>query len=139
VNTHARRLAAAALAAVACSGPPPRSAQNPAPMPPIPDGSCADPALRELMASGAPQPVRPQLRKRPYPNTPSRALAAGVQGWVCVRYTIAPDGHISEAMVYSASPSGWFEEAALESVYRWQYEKSQGSGPWFSIIKFWIH
>jgi protein TonB len=134
----ARWLAAFALAAVACSGVPSHNSRNPAPMPPIPDGSCADPALRRIMEADTPRPVRPELLARPKPAMPSRALAAGVQGWVCVRYTIAPDGHILDATVSSASPPGYFEEAALRSVQRWKYEPSQGSGPWFSIVQFWI-
>jgi periplasmic protein TonB len=131
----ARWLVAAALAAASCAS---HASRNASSMPPVPDGACADPAQRAIMDSGAPQPVRPPLLARPHPAVPGRALANGIQGWVCVRYTIAPDGSISEAIVFAASPSGYFEEAALDSVYRWKYEPSQGSGPWYSIIKFWI-
>lgn len=59
---------------------------------------------------------------QPQPVYPRRALEAEREGSVRLRITIATDGSVSEAVVLSARPQGWFEAAAIEGVKRWRYQ-----------------
>jgi TonB family protein len=47
---------------------------------------------------------------------------------VRLRLTIAPDGHVSDAKVVQAEPSGWFDRAAQDGVKRWRYVPSERGG-----------
>ena len=58
---------------------------------------------------------------QPSPPYPARALQAEKEGIVRLRLTIAPDGHVSDAVIIEARPRGWFEEAAANGVKRWRY------------------
>jgi TonB family protein len=61
---------------------------------------------------------------QPQPQYPRRALEAEKQGIVRLRITIGPDGSVTDAVVLSAEPRGWFENAALSAVKRWRYRPS---------------
>lgn len=55
------------------------------------------------------------------PVYPPDAVAAGVEGFVEVRFTVAPDGTVSDSEVVSSEPAGVFEAAALDAMGRWRY------------------
>jgi TonB family protein len=107
---------------------------------PFPEGS-AGPSLappevpRSEPVPGAP-PLLPAMEDipsadivaspvaQPQPEYPRRALEAEKEGIVRLRITIGPDGSVIDAVVLSAQPRGWFENAAVSAVKRWRYRPS---------------
>ncbi|NOT41030.1 MAG: energy transducer TonB [Alphaproteobacteria bacterium] len=73
-----------------------------------------------------PPPTPSQIVARPLsqpkPVYPRRALEAEREGVVRLRITIQPDGSVSDAVVSSAHPPGWFENAAIDAVKRWRFQ-----------------
>jgi TonB family protein len=63
------------------------------------------------------------------PTYPPAAAAAGIEGHVDVRFTVAPDGGVSGAEVVEAEPADVFDRAALAAVRRWRYSPSEGTEP----------
>ena len=59
---------------------------------------------------------------RPPIRYPRRAEEQEKEGVVRVRVTIQPDGTVSDVVVVSARPPGWFEQAAIDGVKRWRYK-----------------
>ena len=55
------------------------------------------------------------------PNYPEAAQADRTSGWVDVEYLISPQGETSSISVIASSPSGVFDEAALEAVATWRF------------------
>lgn len=53
---------------------------------------------------------------------PRDARRDGVEGWVDVEFTIAPDGSTRDLIVRDAMPREVFEQAALDSMRRWRFE-----------------
>jgi TonB family protein len=62
------------------------------------------------------------------PAYPREAQRQGVEGWVDVEFTIAPDGSTRDLVVRSAERGDVFEEAALDSVRRWRFEPVMRNG-----------
>ena len=52
---------------------------------------------------------------------PRDAERRGIEGWVDVEFTIAPDGTTTDLVVRNAQPLNVFDRAALESVSRWRF------------------
>jgi protein TonB len=82
--------------------------------------AAAEPACAEAPALGDREILETAPHKPP-PRYPKAAYAANVEGKVLLGIVIAPDGRVSEARVVRATPSGWFEEAAIECVKQWRY------------------
>ena len=55
------------------------------------------------------------------PNYPESAKADRTSGWVDVEYLISAQGETSSISVIASSPSGVFDEAALEAVATWRF------------------
>lgn len=55
------------------------------------------------------------------PTYPPDALAAGVEGFVEVRFDVDAEGRVTGPEVVTAEPEGVFEDAALAAVSRWRY------------------
>lgn len=55
------------------------------------------------------------------PIYPPDAVDAGTEGFVEVRFTVAPDGTVSDAEILSSEPEGIFDDAALDAMDRWRY------------------
>ena len=55
------------------------------------------------------------------PRYPPRALEGEKEGKVELSITINPDGSVGEVRVVSASPAGYFEDAAVTAVKKWRY------------------
>lgn len=85
--------------------------QKPEPPPPI---DLTPPTSSEAIVAN---PI-----EQPSPEYPQRAVEAGKEGLVRLRITIAPDGTVTDAVVISARPPGWFENAAIRGVKRWRYQ-----------------
>jgi protein TonB len=65
--------------------------------------------------------AEPVPRMRFPPRYPQRALMRHVEGKVVLRFTINPDGSVSDAEVIEADPPGYFEQSALRAISRWQF------------------
>jgi protein TonB len=88
--------------------------------------------------------VRPQMpttmaaepvpRMRFPPRYPQRALMRHVEGKVVLRFTINPDGSVSDAEVIEAEPAGYFEQSALRAISRWQFHPKVVDGKAVSRI-----
>jgi protein TonB len=62
------------------------------------------------------------------PDYPPRALAAGVEGWVQVRFSVTAIGTVSDAIVVASEPRAIFDKAALDAVARWRYNPRVENG-----------
>jgi len=60
-----------------------------------------------------------------YPKT---ARSKGVEGYVVLSLLISATGEIEKVQVLEASPSGVFEDAALQGVRNWRFEPAQYQG-----------
>lgn len=61
------------------------------------------------------------------PSWPASA-AAGVEGWVVLRFTLLPNGTVSDVEVTEAHPAGVFETSAVEALRQWTYEPVEHNG-----------
>lgn len=59
---------------------------------------------------------------------PPDARAAGIEGYVVVRYDVAADGRVVNARAVRAEPRGVFEESALQAVSRWRFSEPRRDG-----------
>lgn len=59
---------------------------------------------------------------------PPAARAAGIEGYVVVRYDVDIDGRVRNARVVSAEPAGVFDESALQAVSRWRFSEPKRDG-----------
>jgi protein TonB len=55
------------------------------------------------------------------PDYPPEALRQGIEGWVRIEFTIAPDGGVRDAVIDAADPPDVFDQSALQAVARWRY------------------
>ena len=62
------------------------------------------------------------------PIYPEQAKAAGVQGWVKVRYDIGDDGAVENLTLVESHPPGVFDAAALAAVAQWRYRPTTLDG-----------
>ena len=75
--------------------------------------------LLQGCANGLNQPM--QLIHEVGPAYPQEAQAAGVEGWVRMRYDITAQGLVANLRVAAAQPAGVFDAAALQAVAQWRY------------------
>jgi len=62
------------------------------------------------------------------PVYPRDAQRAGIEGWVQVEFTIAPDGSTRDLRVRDSAPTQVFDKAALDSVSKWRFEPIRKNG-----------
>ncbi|RMG21077.1 MAG: energy transducer TonB [Deltaproteobacteria bacterium] len=72
------------------------------------------------------QPPRPMHVVQP--TYPPRARANGTTGRVDLKLCIGATGEVESVRVLKASPSGVFEDAAVEAVRRWRFEPATYKG-----------
>jgi protein TonB len=53
---------------------------------------------------------------------PARALQTGIEGWVEIAYTVAPDGSVTNVKVVNATPPKVFEASASRAVSHLRYQ-----------------
>src|SRR5690606_37080356 len=53
---------------------------------------------------------------------PREAQRAGIEGWVQIEFTIAPDGSTRDLRILDSEPAQVFDKAALDSVSKWRFE-----------------
>lgn len=84
-------------------------------------------AEREFMSNVVSASSLKRVREMP-PEYPLDAQREGLEGWVDVEFTVAPDGTTQDLVVRNSEPPGVFERAALESVERWRFEPVMRDG-----------
>lgn len=85
------------------------------PVPPLADANAA--------AILTPAAIRmPNLLRDRAPRYPAKALSRKVEGHVELAFTIKGDGSVTDVRVLSATPQGFFEEAAMATSRFWQFE-----------------
>jgi periplasmic protein TonB len=112
--------------------PPPRlqvsSPQSPARQPldietpDIPIAVAGGPVLAAAWQGGEPgldAEVIPIVRIEP--NYPRDAVLRGLEGWVRLRFTINPDGTVSNPVVVAAEPPRVFNREAIQAILRWRF------------------
>lgn len=62
------------------------------------------------------------------PQYPSRALIAGIEGWVHLEFTVTAAGTVKDVKVLDADPRGYFEKAAEQAVLRYRYKPKIENG-----------
>ena len=67
------------------------------------------------------------------PAYPAAAKAAGLEGWVRVRYAVGADGAVGNPQVVEAAPEGVFDAAARAAVARWRYAPDPRGLGWESV------
>jgi protein TonB len=45
-----------------------------------------------------------------------------VEGWVLLRFTVLPNGTVTDVEVRESSPAGVFEASAVEALRQWNFE-----------------
>jgi len=68
---------------------------------------------------GADADVIPIVRIEP--QYPREALMRGIEGWVQLRFTINPDGSVSNPEVIAAEPPRIFNREAMRAILRWKF------------------
>jgi periplasmic protein TonB len=59
---------------------------------------------------------------------PPEARAAGIEGYVVVRYDVGVDGRVGNVRVAAADPAGVFDESAVQAVSRWRFSEPLRDG-----------
>ena len=131
--------------------PPPLPPHAPFPLPPPPPPAPATPPPQEIVPVPPPAPseesvspeaeVSPdtpydasQVDRLPVPQGgisarfPARARRQGVSGQAVVEFVVSPQGIPEQIRVVSASPPGYFEEAAREAVEGCRFQPAWRGG-----------
>lgn len=67
--------------------------------------------------------------KRTYTITPTwPQSAAAVEGWVLLRFTLLPNGTVSDVEVKESEPQGVFDASAVEALRQWKFEPVERDG-----------
>jgi protein TonB len=69
------------------------------------------------------------MLKRTYTITPAWPQAAvGVEGWVLLRFTLLPNGTVTDIEVKESEPQGVFDGSAVEALRQWKFEPVERDG-----------
>lgn len=69
----------------------------------------------------SPQDTEATAIVRSEPKYPITAARQGIEGWVQLHFTIAPNGQVTHATVVNAQPKRIFNKQALRAIKRWKY------------------
>ena len=113
------------------SAAPPQSNLQPAPAAASASTHTASPtasaeAVVAASPPGAVEEAEPKVNIKP--DYPQRALRAGIEGEVTLRFTITPEGRVDNLRVTAAEPPGVFEREARRAVRRWRFEPRRENG-----------
>lgn len=56
------------------------------------------------------------------PTYPREALLGGIEGWVRITFTIAPDGSVMNPRVLDSQPRRIFDREATRAILRWKFK-----------------
>lgn len=83
---------------------------------------CAGALLLFVLLAGCAAAPRPlQFVSGPDPTYPPAAKAAGIEGYVTVRYDVSAQGTVVNLRVVEAEPVGVFDAAALAAIGQWRF------------------
>ncbi|MCY3857410.1 MAG: energy transducer TonB [Gammaproteobacteria bacterium] len=85
-------------------------------------------AILLLLASCGTSVVPPILLESGRLVYPPDSRDANVEGSVLVAYTVNEDGEVSNVRVLSSTPTGVFDEAAIDFVRTWLFQPQKRSG-----------
>lgn len=97
-------------------------------------------ALALSMAAASADPVAPttgtgedvisaSTLTRTYTTPPTwPESAGGREGWVQLRFTVLPDGTVTDIVVNESDPAGVFDASAVEALRQWKFEPVQRDG-----------
>lgn len=109
---------------------PTQSNLRPAPAAPAPAAPAPAPTPAPAPAAAPPpgtaEEVTPLVDVPP--NYPRRALSAGIEGEVTLRFTITPDGKVENLRVTASEPPGVFEREARRAASRWRFAPRRENG-----------
>ena len=117
-NRFLASAAALVLVMVSACG---HSRRYPAPMPPRSSSACDHPDAAAKSAEPSESADIVPI-KRVAPKYPNRAVNRGIQGWVCLEFTITETGTVRDPHVINSAPGGYFEDAALQAIAQWLYD-----------------
>jgi TonB family protein len=88
----------------------------------------ADPGKQ--VANGEQDVVSAATLKRTHTINPTwpGSAAAGVEGWVRLRFTVLPDGSVSDVVVEEAEPASVFDSSAVDALRQWKFEPVERDG-----------
>jgi periplasmic protein TonB len=64
-----------------------------------------------------------------YPKFPRRAKLQRKEGFVQLQFKIDDKGYVSDPVVLSSDPKGYFEESALRAIIRWRFKPIKNGVP----------
>lgn len=79
---------------------------------------------------------KPKARRRPAAAYPARARAQGISGQVTLNILIGTDGRVEKVKVLESTPSGVFEQTAIDAIRAWEFEPAIYQG---KPVKVWAH
>lgn len=84
----------------------------------------------EQTSSSGQDVVSASTLTRTYTTTPTwpQSAAAGVEGWVLLRFTVLPNGTVTDVEVKESNPAGVFEASAVEALRQWKFEPVERDG-----------
>ena len=86
-------------------------------------------AQTEQTSSGGQDVVSASTLTRTHTVQPAWPQSAvGVEGWVLLRFTVLPNGTVSDVEVKESSPAGVFDASAVEALQQWKYEPVERGG-----------
>lgn len=85
-------------------------------------------ALDQLVMTDSAVDVPPRPLVQQKPAYPARARAKGITGQVTLEFVIDRDGRVETPEVAEATPSGVFDDAALEALRRWRFTPATYKG-----------
>jgi TonB family protein len=62
------------------------------------------------------------------PTYPSAQFDAGVTGSVLIEFTVTPAGDVTDLVVVESSPSGVFDQSAIDAVSQWKFSPPMNNG-----------
>lgn len=88
----------------------------------------ADPT--KPMANSEQDVVSASTLKRTHTITPTWPGSAGegVEGWVRLRFTVQPDGSVSDVVIEEAEPASVFDSSAVDALRQWKFEPVERDG-----------
>lgn len=82
------------------------------------------------VAAGEQDVVSASTLKRTHSIMPTWPGSAGdgVEGWVRLRFTVLPDGSVSDIVVEEAEPASVFDSSAVDALKQWKFEPVELDG-----------
>ena len=126
VPTNISLGAAPSLDQLTAAPSPPQPAADPAPAVAASAPADTSPSSADTGESGIEEDVTPLVDIPP--TYPQRAVAAGIEGKVVLRFTITADGRVDNLRVTEAEPPGVFDREARRAASRWRFSPRRENG-----------